>query len=74
MAHQKLNISGAEADVLSWVDHGLSREEQNILRNVSRLPCLYKHVALMPDSHLGIGSMAGSVIASLACFRSLTTT
>lgn len=35
-----------------------------MLRNVSRLPCLFKHVALMPDAHLGIGSMVGSVIAT----------
>ena len=35
-----------------------------MLRNVSRLPCLYKHVALMPDAHLGKGSMVGSVIAT----------
>ncbi|QQS41670.1 MAG: RtcB family protein [Acidobacteriota bacterium] len=64
MPYQKLNISGAEAEVLSWVSHGLSPEEQAMLRNVSRLPCLYKHVALMPDAHLGIGSMVGSVIAT----------
>ncbi len=64
MTYQKLNISGARADVLSWVNHGLSFEEQNMLRNVSRLPCLFKHVALMPDAHLGIGSMVGSVIAT----------
>jgi tRNA-splicing ligase RtcB len=64
MPYNKLNISGAKADVLSWVDHGLSRMEQDMLRNVSRLPCLYKHVALMPDAHLGIGSMVGSVIAT----------
>ncbi len=35
-----------------------------MLRNVSRLPCIYKHVALMPDAHLGKGSMVGSVIAT----------
>ncbi|MCO6510306.1 MAG: RtcB family protein [Aridibacter famidurans] len=64
MPYQKLNISGAEAEVLSWVSHGLSPEEQAMLRNVSRLPCLYKHVALMPDAHLGIGSMVGSVVAT----------
>ncbi|MEZ5347426.1 MAG: RtcB family protein [Pyrinomonadaceae bacterium] len=64
MTYQKLNISGAEAEVYSWVNHGLSLEEQNMLRNVSRLPCLFKHVALMPDAHLGIGSMVGSVIAT----------
>lgn len=64
MPYNKLNISGASADVLSWVNHDLSADEQNMLRNVSRLPCLYKHVALMPDAHLGIGSMVGSVVAT----------
>jgi tRNA-splicing ligase RtcB len=57
MPHNKLNISGARADVLSWVTHEMSSEEHDMLRNVSRLPCLYKHVALMPDAHLGKGSM-----------------
>jgi len=64
MPHNKLNISGAKADVLSWVTHGLTSDEEDMLRNVSRLPCLYKHVALMPDAHLGKGSMVGSVIAT----------
>jgi tRNA-splicing ligase RtcB len=64
MPYNKLNISGAEADVLSWVSHDLSVDEHTMLRNVSRLPCLYKHVALMPDAHLGIGSMVGSVVAT----------
>ncbi len=64
MPFNKLNISGAKADVLAWVHHDLSLDEQNMLRNVSRLPCLYKHVALMPDAHLGIGSMVGSVVAT----------
>jgi tRNA-splicing ligase RtcB len=62
--YKKLNISGAKSDVLSWVTHGMTLEEENMLRNVSRLPCLYKHVALMPDAHLGKGSMVGSVIAT----------
>ncbi len=64
MPYNKLNISGAQAEVLSWVTHGLDYQEENMLRNVSRLPCLYKHVALMPDAHLGKGSMVGSVIAT----------
>jgi tRNA-splicing ligase RtcB len=64
MTYNRLKISGAKLDVLSWVTHGLSFEEENMLRNVSRLPCLYKHVALMPDAHLGKGSMVGSVIAT----------
>src|SRR5438045_4555966 len=64
MPHNKLNISGAETEVLSWVTHGLGEMETAMLRNVSRLPCLYNHVALMPDAHLGKGSMVGSVIAT----------
>ncbi len=64
MPYNKLNISGAQAEILAWVNHALSTDEHNMLRNVSRLPCLYKHVALMPDAHLGIGSMVGSVIAT----------
>lgn len=64
MPYNKLNISGAQADILAWVNHSLSTDEHNMLRNVSRLPCLFKHVALMPDAHLGIGSMVGSVIAT----------
>ncbi len=64
MPHNKLNISGGTADVLSWVTHSMSSDEMDMLRNVSRLPCIYKHVALMPDAHLGKGSMVGSVIAT----------
>src|SRR6187455_2050077 len=64
MPYEKLQIGGAKADVLSWANHEFSFEEQAMLRNVSRLPCLFKHVALMPDAHLGKGSMVGSVIAT----------
>lgn len=59
MPHYKLNISGARANVLSWVTHGLSFDEEKMLRNVSRLPCLSNHVALISDAHLGKGSIAG---------------
>lgn len=64
MPFQKINVSGARADIRSWVNHEMSREELDMLRNVSRLPCLFKHVALMPDAHLGKGSMVGSVLAT----------
>jgi tRNA-splicing ligase RtcB (3'-phosphate/5'-hydroxy nucleic acid ligase) len=62
--YEKLQIGGAEHDILSWANHQFSIEEQSMLRNVSRLPCLFKHVALMPDAHLGKGSMVGSVVAT----------
>jgi tRNA-splicing ligase RtcB len=64
MSYEKLTIGGAQHEILSWANHEFSIEEQNMLRNVSRLPCLFKHVALMPDAHLGVGSMVGSVIAT----------
>lgn len=64
MSYEKLNVPGAHADVLSWVHHPMSTDEINMIRNVSRLPCLYKHVSLMPDAHLGKGAMVGSVVAT----------
>ncbi len=64
MPYEKLPIGGAQQEILSWANHPFSVEEQSMLRNVSRLPCLFKHVALMPDAHLGVGSMVGSVVAT----------
>ena len=53
MPYKKLTIAGAKQEILSWGNHDFSIEEQSMLRHVSRLPCLFKHVALMPDAHLG---------------------
>src|SRR6201988_472533 len=64
MPYEKLQLGGAQKDILSWANHEFSIEEQSMLRSVSRLPCLFKHVALMPDAHLGKGSMVGSVVAT----------
>lgn len=64
MPYKKLTVGGANQEILSWANHDFSIEEQSMLRHVSRLPCLFKHVALMPDAHLGKGSMVGSVIAT----------
>ena len=33
-------------------------------RNLASMPFIHKHVALMPDCHLGKGSTVGSVIAT----------
>ena len=64
MPYTKVPIGGGRSEILSWANHAFSFDEQSMLRNVSRLPCLFKHVALMPDAHLGKGSMVGSVIAT----------
>src|ERR1700730_14892982 len=40
-------------------------EPQSIeqLKNTASLPFVFKHVAAMPDVHLGIGATVGSVVA-----------
>lgn len=34
------------------------------LENLSKLPFIFKHIAVMPDCHLGMGATVGSVIAT----------
>ncbi len=43
----------------------LEPEAEQQLRNVAQLPFIYKHVAVMPDVHWGIGATVGSVIPTL---------
>jgi len=43
MPYEKLPIGGTHREILSWANHEFSIEEQSMLRNVSRLPCLFKH-------------------------------
>jgi tRNA-splicing ligase RtcB len=42
---------------------GVESEALNQLRNIARLPWVFKHVAVMPDVHFGKGATVGSVIA-----------
>jgi tRNA-splicing ligase RtcB (3'-phosphate/5'-hydroxy nucleic acid ligase) len=56
----------ASTPVLSWANHDLSPAEMKMARNVAGLPFVFKHVALMPDVHLGKGALVGSVIATQA--------
>lgn len=63
MPYAKLNLQTAHP-ILSWANHDMSSEEIKMLKNMANLPCVFHHIALMPDAHLGKGSMIGSVIAS----------
>jgi tRNA-splicing ligase RtcB (3'-phosphate/5'-hydroxy nucleic acid ligase) len=56
-------ISDTKAPIKIWAD---KVEESALaqLRNIGNLPFVYKHVAVMPDVHLGIGATVGSVIAT----------
>lgn len=63
MAYEKLKLS-TPAPVLSWANHELGPEETKMAKNVASLPFVFKHVALMPDVHLGKGALVGSVVAT----------
>src|SRR5262249_25561714 len=51
--------------VKSWT-RGVPFEDaaRKQLENISRLPCIHRWVAAMPDVHWGIGATVGSVIAT----------
>lgn len=49
--------------VKAWIDNiELEEEARQQLFNISQLPFIYKHVAVMPDAHAGKGSTVGCVI------------
>lgn len=49
--------------IKSWAPD-LEEEAKKQVENVSNLPFIFKHVAVMPDAHAGKGSTIGTVIAS----------
>ena len=63
MTYQSLNLS-TSVPVLSWANHDLGHQETQMAKNVASLPFVFKHVALMPDVHLGKGALVGSVVAT----------
>ena len=63
MTYQELEID-TPTPVLSWAGHELGQQEIKMAKNVASLPFVFKHVALMPDVHLGKGALVGSVIAT----------
>ena len=40
-------------------------EAMQQLANAAKLPIVFKHIAAMPDVHLGIGATVGSVIPTV---------
>jgi tRNA-splicing ligase RtcB len=63
MPYENLELS-TPAPVLSWANHPLGKNETKMAQNVASLPFVFKHVALMPDVHLGKGALVGSVLAT----------
>ncbi len=42
----------------------VEEEAKKQLANIARLPIVFKHVAAMPDVHVGVGATVGSVVAT----------
>jgi len=56
-------LSENKFPVKIWTDKVESKALDQ-LRNIANLPFIYKHIAVMPDVHYGIGATIGSVIAT----------
>jgi tRNA-splicing ligase RtcB len=58
-------INEGRVPIKMWND-GVQIEDEAIqqLKNLSNMPFIFSHVAVMPDAHWGMGSTVGSVIAT----------
>ncbi|GAA2989562.1 RtcB family protein [Actinokineospora diospyrosa] len=57
-------IPGTNVDIRLWANpEQVEGSALRQLHNIAALPWTYKHVAVMPDVHYGIGATVGSVIA-----------
>lgn len=64
MSISELKAIDGGVPVKIWAPlHEVESQALTQLRNVASLPWVYKHVAAMPDVHLGVGATIGSVIA-----------
>ncbi len=56
-------LSWGKVPVKVWTDE-IDHLSENQLINLSNMPFVYKHIAAMPDVHLGKGATVGSVFAT----------
>jgi len=68
MDHQDFELT-AVADgvpIKSWTKGvAVDQKARDQLERVARMPFIYKHVAVMPDVHVGIGATIGSVVPTV---------
>lgn len=58
-------IEGKNVPIKAWIDHvQLEDAALTQLHNMASLPFMFKHIAVMPDVHWGMGATVGSVIAT----------
>jgi tRNA-splicing ligase RtcB (3'-phosphate/5'-hydroxy nucleic acid ligase) len=64
--HQVINVEGG-APIRAWtIGVPFEAEARAQVERMARLPFIHRHVAVMPDVHLGKGATVGSVIATKA--------
>lgn len=63
--YEQLDIAGASPIKMWTAGVPVEAEAKQQLTNTARMPFIYKHIAVMPDVHLGKGSTIGSVIPTL---------
>ncbi len=62
----KTNITEKDGvPIKAWLEQSeIEPQALQQLKNIASLPFIFKHVAAMPDVHLGIGATVGTVIAT----------
>lgn len=69
MKHEDFDVveAGANGKPIKMWTKGVPVEDDAMqqLKNTASMPFIYKHIAVMPDVHLGKGSTIGSVIPTL---------
>jgi tRNA-splicing ligase RtcB (3'-phosphate/5'-hydroxy nucleic acid ligase) len=63
--YEQLDIAGASPIKMWTAGVPVEPEAKQQLANTAKMPFIYKHIAVMPDVHLGKGSTIGSVIPTL---------
>jgi tRNA-splicing ligase RtcB (3'-phosphate/5'-hydroxy nucleic acid ligase) len=63
-AHQVINVEGG-SPIRAWtIGVPFEADARAQVERIARLPFIHRHVAVMPDVHLGKGATVGSVIAT----------
>jgi tRNA-splicing ligase RtcB len=59
----KTILNEGRVPVKIWTDE-VEPQAKEQLKNIAKLPFVFKHIAVMPDVHYGLGATVGSVIAT----------
>ena len=63
--HETMNVEGGRHIKMWTKGVPVEDEARRQLEKTARMPFIFKHIAVMPDVHVGIGSTVGSVIPTL---------